>query len=210
METFLDKFLFQKAISSLIKASVLFYLQILLRKADVARNKSKVFGNNSVALERLGNDIIVLREYFESFATNMPVLQTTIEKEFQLLTIIQELLRIAADISDADPSNYIIVLNKTVKDINLTRSIVKDVWRLVNPSEGKKASKLTKSMSFTLFIVGQPGDVIIHTDQDRLIHAELHLGNILFQHYKRSRKKRPMKAINAQQIRCDKPSVRQY
>ena len=197
----------RKALTSLIRASVLFFLQIILRKADnTETHASNHFGNNAVALERLQKDVVLIREYFEEFVGNMPILQSVIETEFHLLITVQEIMRIAAELSDADPYHFIIVLNKIVKDVDMTRCIVGDLWHIVKPSNERMAWKLTKSMRDTLIDIWL-NEEVLYSGQERLIHPELHIGNILSKHYRESRRKRPINIFFPENLRCDKASL---
>lgn len=197
----------RKALTALIRASVLFLLQIILRKADnTETHSSKHFGNNVVALERLQKDVVVIREYFEGFAGKMPILQNVIETEFHLLITVQEIMRIAAELSDADPHHFIIVLNKIVKDVDMTRCIVGDLWHIVKPSNERMAWKLTKSLRHTLMDVCT-NEEVVNSGQERLIHPELHIGNILLKHYRESRRKRLINVIYPANLRCDWSSL---
>ena len=131
LETFLDEFMLKKTVDSLVAATVIFYVKCLLLKAE-SHNSNKVayFNNTLVALERMDKDVKVLREYFDGLAEGMPALAKVIEKEFQILTTLQELIRIAIGISDTEASDFIVVLHKRLKDINVTKCVVGDILLL--------------------------------------------------------------------------------
>eukprot|EP00957_Ditylum_brightwellii_P080622 6131771-Ditylum_brightwellii.AAC.1 len=91
----------KKTVDALVGASVLFYVKCLLMKAEQhTSNKVAYFSNTLVALERMDKDFKILRGYFDGLAEGMPDLTKVIVKEFQILTTLQELIRIAVGLSD--------------------------------------------------------------------------------------------------------------
>ena len=166
LDTFLDDFLFKKIVNALVRASVVFYIKSLLVKGKKHRKgKEPFFHNNFVALVRMEKDITIMREYFDSFVPNAPELSKVIEEEFHVLITVIELMRIADGISDSDPRQFIAVLHKRIKDENITRLVVKDLWHLTNPSEKKKNCRKTSSLMHTLVRVSPPQKVKFANDR---------------------------------------------
>eukprot|EP00957_Ditylum_brightwellii_P006835 517734-Ditylum_brightwellii.AAC.1 len=54
------------------------------------------FNDTTKALGRMKDDIRIMREYFEGHVETMPALKRTIQKEFEVLTIVCEILSSAS------------------------------------------------------------------------------------------------------------------
>ena len=100
--------------------------------------KVPFFNDNITAVERIEGDVKVMKDYFNGFVENMPSLGQVIETEFQVITTILELLRIAIGISDSNVSDFTLILHRKVKDIKITRYVLGDLWHLVKPLEEKE------------------------------------------------------------------------
>jgi len=193
LETFLDEFMLKKTVNALVAASAVFYVKCLLLKAENhTSNKVAFFSENHVALERIDKDVKVMRDYFDGLAEGMPALSKVIEKEFQVLTTLQELFRIANGISDSDAGDFIVVLHKQVKDINITKHVVGDLWHLVQPTEERTVWELTESLEQTLIAVCPPDNSKIA--HDRMNVPGLRLDETLAKLYIGSKRKRPVVA----------------
>ena len=193
LETFLDEFMLKKTVDALVAASVVFYVKCLLLKAENHNNnKVAFFGDPLVALDRMDKDVKVLRDYFDGLAEGMPALTKVIEKEFQVLTTLQELIRIAIGISDTEASDFIVVLHKRLKDINITKYVVGDLWHLVQPTEERKVWELTESLEESLIAVCPPENSNIAND--RMNVPGLRLDETLAKLYIQSKRKRPVVA----------------
>ena len=157
LETFLDEFMLKKTVDALVAATVVFYIKCLLLKSESHRSKKTPYFTDTItALERMDGDIKILRSYFDDLADGMPALNKVVEKEFSVLTTFQELIRVAAGISDSDASDFILVLHKTVKDINITKHVVGDLWHLVQPTEERAIWEQTESLEESLLAVCPP------------------------------------------------------
>lgn len=193
LETFLDEFMLKKTVDALVAASVVFYVKCLLLKAEKHNNnKAALFQDPLVALERIDKDIKVMRDYFDGLAEGMPALSKVIEKEFHVLTTIEELIRIAIGVSDSDASDFIVVLHKRLKDVNITKYVVGDIWHLVQPTEERTVWELTESLEQTLLAVCPPDNSKIAND--RMNVPGLRLDESLALHYIQSKRKRPVLA----------------
>ena len=185
---FLDEFMLKKTVDALVAGSVIFYSTCLLLCAE-KHNNNKVgyFHDNQVALERMDRDVKEIKEFFDRLAQGMPALGKVIEKEFEVLTTIMELLRIAAGFSESDASDFIVVLHKRVKDINITKHVVGDLWHLVKPTEEKAVWELTESLEASLVAITPPETAIL---QKRMNLPELRLDQSLAQLYIKSTRHR--------------------
>lgn len=193
LETFLDEFMLKKTVEGLVAASVVFYVKCLLIRAEKhTSNKKAYFVDPTVALERLEKDVKVLRDYFIGLSEGMPVLVKVIEREFQVMTELQELIRIAIGVSDTEASDFIVVLHKRLKDINITKHVVGDIWHLVQPTEERTVWELTESLEPTLIAVCPPENSNIAGD--RMNVPGLRLDETLAKHYIESKRKRPVVA----------------
>jgi len=154
VKVFLDKFLLQKVMKALILASVIFYVECLLFRSALHKSKKDAsFINSALAIERMEGDIKVLRDYFNGFVGDMPALGQVIETEFQVITAILELLRIAIGVSDSNASDFIVVLHRKVKDVKITKWVLGDLWHLVKPKKEKEIVKSIKLLTRSLVAV---------------------------------------------------------
>jgi len=192
LETFLDEFMLKKAVDALVTSSVIFYVKCLLLKAE-KHNSNRVswFGNVEKSFERMFGDIKVIRDYFEALAEGMPALTKHIEKEFELLTTVQELMKIAAGSMESEPRDFILVLHKVIRDVNITKKIVGDLWHLVKPWEERNVCDITVSLEESLVAVCPPDNL---PKSGRLNVPGLRLDETLAKLYNESKRKRPVVA----------------
>jgi hypothetical protein len=120
-------------------------------------NKKSVWSDNKRALERMRGDISVMREYFESLASSYPALNRAVETEFEILDTVHELMSIAAGYSRSTDSDFIILLQKRVKNITITKFAVGDLWHLVKPTDEKAIYDMVDKMEDQLKAVA-PND----------------------------------------------------
>ena len=164
---YMDDFMVVKSMMSLMSATVIFYAKYLFQRAKMHRGKMQpYFGDVKTALRRMTDDIIVLREYFEGIAKQMPSLKKNIDKDFEILTTIHEILSIASGLSMSEPSDFILVLHKHVRDIVLTKQIVVDLWRLVDPWKELHVLQLVE-LNNNLLMIAPDDDAITLEANDR-------------------------------------------
>jgi len=201
LEHFLDEFMLKKAVNALVRSSVIFYIKCLLEKAEKHNNNRVIaFGDIGQVFDRMFRDIKVIRDYFEGLAEGMPALTKLIEKEFEVLTTVQELMRIAAaEENEDDARDFIVVLHKVIKDINITKHVVGDLWHLVQPTKERAIWEITESLEETLKAIC-PEDESLAPTNDRLNIAGLRLDQTLAQLYLRSKRKRPVVAGNVEKV----------
>merc|ERR1712232_689423 len=110
-------------------------------------SKSKpLWGDNNRALERMRGDIDVMREFFDELADAYPSLPRVIENEFGVLDTIYELLSIANGTSDSTDRDFVILLQKKIKNIAITKYVVGDLFHMVNPAKEETIYALIDSM----------------------------------------------------------------
>jgi len=198
LETFLDEFMLKKAVNALVTSSVIFYMKCLLERAERHNNNRVIaFQDIGVAFERMFRDIKIIRDYFEGLAEGMPALTKHIEKEFEVLTTVQELMRIAATESEDNARDFIVVLHKVIKDINITKHVVGDLWHLVAPTKERAVWELTESLEANLIAVCPPE---LTQTNNRLNVSGLHLDETLAHFYMQTKRKRPVVAGNAEKV----------
>jgi len=193
LETFLDEFMLKKTVDALVASTVVFYVKcLLLRSEKHNNNKLPYFGDTVLAMERMDRDIYVMRNYFDGLSEGMPALKKVVEKEFEVLTTIQELIRIAAGISDSEAMHFILPLHKRVKDINITKHVVGDLWHLAQPTEERAIWEQTESMEADLLAVCEPDNSKIANN--RMTVPGLRLDETLAKICIESKRKRPVHA----------------
>eukprot|EP00529_Nitzschia_sp_RCC80_P008811 CAMPEP_0113453782 /NCGR_PEP_ID=MMETSP0014_2-20120614/7529_1 /TAXON_ID=2857 /ORGANISM="Nitzschia sp." /LENGTH=1191 /DNA_ID=CAMNT_0000345175 /DNA_START=500 /DNA_END=4075 /DNA_ORIENTATION=+ /assembly_acc=CAM_ASM_000159 len=135
LEEFLDELMVGKTLDALVTATVIFYIKSLLQKSSTHSQKKSIWSDNARALERIRGDIDTMREYFESLADAYPTLFRAVPDQFEVLDTIHELLAIASGQSRSTDRDFVIVLQKRIKSIPITKLVVGDLWHLVNPNE---------------------------------------------------------------------------
>ena len=202
LEHFIDEFMLKKAVDSLVKSTVVFYVKCLLLNAEKHRdNRNSYFGSNRKALDRISGDIKVLQEYFDGLSEDMPALKKIIEVEFDFLTTIYELMCIAAGLSNSDASDFILVMHKRIRDIDLTKNAVGDLWHLVNPTEERTVWELVESMEDTLLAVAPTDITQAQQAQDRSQVSGLRMDEMMAMVYLDSRRRRKVKPGAVERLR---------
>lgn len=198
---YMDDFMVVKSMMSLMSATVIFYAKCLLQRAETHRNNKKpYFGDVKTALDRMTGDIKVLRDYFESLVPQMPTLKKNVDKDFEILTTIHELLSIAAGISVSEVEDFILVLQKRVRDVGITKHIVGDLWHLVAPTEERYVWELVESMEERLTAIAPPDDALALEVNDRAYVKGLRLDEMAVKLIIKSRRNRPIKASAVENI----------
>lgn len=194
LETFLDELMVQKAVEAQVTSSVTFYIRILLAKA-AAHNSSRsgAFESNERAINRMRDDVNVIREYFDSLADSMRTLGRVIENEFAVLETVIEILAIAAGLSDSEINNFAIMLQKRVKNVGLTRLIICDLYHLVNPGEEKKVNDELEKIEDEMSAVAPTDEKAAKLAMDRQSVPGLRLDEMMARHCAESTRKRPIK-----------------
>jgi hypothetical protein len=193
LETFLDEVMVQKCVEAQVAASVNFYIKCLLTRASEHNSgRNSYFGDNEKAIKRMKGDAELIREHFEVIAEEaMPTLKRVIEREFSLLDTIIELLSIAAGVSHSDVQDFILVLQKRVRNVSITKFVVGDLYHLVKPTEEHVLYELIDSMEAEMSSMADEKAI---TNVDRNSVPGLRVDLMMAQHCAESERKRPDKA----------------
>mmetsp|Transcript_7265 Transcript_7265/g.15808 ORF Transcript_7265/g.15808 Transcript_7265/m.15808 type:complete len:1110 (-) Transcript_7265:70-3399(-) len=201
LEHYMDDFMVVKSMMSLMSATIIFYAKCLLLRAEKHRNnKRPFFGDVKKALDRMTGDIKVMRDYFEGLVPQMPSLKKNIEKDFEILATIHELMSVAAGFSVSDAEDFILVLQKRVRDVGITKHIVGDLWHLVAPTEERYVWELVESMEEQLMAIAPVDDALALEVNDRSYVKGLRLDEMAVKLYVKSRRNRPIKATAVESI----------
>lgn len=197
LETFLDELMVLKAVEAQVSSSVNFYIRCLLKKASQhSNNKKSFFGDNQLALNRMRGDAAVMREYFDGLAAEaMPTLARAIEREFKLLEAVFELLAIAAGISKSDAHDFILVLQKRVRNVPITKFVVGDLYHIINPVEERGVYELIDGMEEEMNAVAPTDEQAASSAKDRGSVPGLRMDEMMAKHCTDNKKRnRPLKA----------------
>lgn len=201
LEQYMDNFMVVKSVMSLMSATTIFYAKCLLQRAEMHRsNKKPYFGDVRTALDRMTGDIRVMRDYFDGLVPTMPSLKKNIEKDFEILTTIHELMSIAAGFSVSEAEDFILVLQKRVRDVGITKHIAGDLWHLVQPTEERYVWELVESMEEQLVAIAPVDDALALEVNDRSYVKGLRLDEMAVKLYVKSRRNRPVKATAVESI----------
>ena len=139
LEVFLDELMVGKTLDALVTATVIFYIRYLLRKvANHKSNKEPMWSDTYRALDRIRGDIDTMKGYFEDLMEAYPALKRAVPEQFEILETVYELLSIAAGRSQSSDRDFVIMLQKRIRNIPITKLVVGDLWHAVNPTEEKE------------------------------------------------------------------------
>merc|ERR1712194_29734 len=190
-----------KSMMSLMSATIIFYAKCLVQRAERHRsNKKPFFSDIKQALDRMTGDVKVMRDYFEGLVPKMPSLKKNIEKDFEILATIHELMSIAAGVSVSDAEDFIMVLQKRVRDVGITKHIVGDLWHLVAPIEERYVWELVESMEEQLVVIAPKDDALALEVNDRSYVKGLRPDEMAVKLYVKSRRNRPIKASAVENV----------
>jgi len=184
----------QKTVEAQISSSVNFYIRCLLAKsAQHNSGRNSYFSDNEKALARMRGDAHIIREYFDGLAESMPTLRRVIEREFDLFEAVLELISIAAGISKSDAQDFVLLLQKRVRNVSITKFVVGDLYHLVNPGEERTVYELIDTMEEVMSAVAPTDDKAVSIAKDRNTVPGLRIDQILAKHCDESKRKRPLK-----------------
>mmetsp|Transcript_13083 Transcript_13083/g.30965 ORF Transcript_13083/g.30965 Transcript_13083/m.30965 type:complete len:1087 (+) Transcript_13083:268-3528(+) len=191
LEEYLDELMVGKTLEALITATVLFYIRTLLAKSSAHTSKTKpLWGDNDRALERIRGDIQVMRDFFEELADAYPSLPRVMENEFGVLDTFYELLSIANGSSESTDRDFVILLQKKIKNIPITKYVVGDLFHMVNPAKEEAIYNLIDSMEDELVAVAPTDEQAFDVVLARQTVPGLRLDQELAKHCDESRGKR--------------------
>jgi Exocyst complex component Sec6 len=196
LETFLDEVMVIKVVEAQITSSVIFYIRMLLLKSSQHKGRDSYFSNNELALNRMRGDIHVLRDYFQGLSENMPTLTRVMETEFGLLDAVLELLSIAAGLSKSDAHDFILVLQKRVRNVQITKFAVGDLYHLMKPADERSVYELVDTMEEEMQAVAPNDEKAMAAAQDRMTVPGLRVDQMMAKHIHENTRNRPLKAGN--------------
>lgn len=197
IEEWMEGIMVRKAVDALIKASINFYIRRLLLKAEKKGAKQSSFTDNQRALTQIGKDIDVIQGYFEGLVETFPALERVIESEFEVLRTVLDLLVIAAGFDeDTSPIDYLPVIQKNIRNINITRFMIGDLWHLVNPTGEKDLYAIIEENEAQLKAFDIKDD---HIDAEH-VDSTLQLDRVVIEVVGNSSRKRPLKGDTAKQM----------
>ena len=195
LEVFLDEVMLQKTVEALIISSVNFYVKYLLKRASQHNSgRNSCFSDNKRAIDRMRGDLSVLQEYFDGLAESMPTLKRVSEKEFEFLGAILEMISIAAGISRSDAHDFILVFQKRIRNIHLTKYFVGDLYHLVAPSEERAIYEMIDGMEDELNTIAPTDEKAASSSQDRTAVPGLRIDRVIAEHIDECNRKRPLTA----------------
>jgi hypothetical protein len=168
LEVFLDELMVGKSVDALVTATVIFYIKCLLKKAaNHKNNKHSLWSDNPKALTRIMGDIKVMKEYFVSLSSSYPALKRVVDNEFEALETIHELLSIAAGTSSSSSRDFILFLQKRVRNIPIVKYVAGDLWHLVKPTDEKAIYELIDEMEEEMNAIAPTDELAMSTAMDR-------------------------------------------
>ncbi|KAL7566211.1 hypothetical protein ACA910_011281 [Epithemia clementina (nom. ined.)] len=195
LENFLDEVMVQKCVEAQVSASVNFYISIMLKKASEHNSSSRsYFSDNEKALTRMRVDIQIIRDYFEGLSGDMPTLTRCIERDFGFLDSVIEVVAIAAGISDSDIHDFVLVLQKTIKNFAITKFVVGDIYHLVKPSGERAIYELIDGMESEMAAVAPNDEQAASIARSRMTVPGLRVDQELAKHIQSTTRNRPLQA----------------
>ena len=195
LENFLDEVMVQKCVEAQVNATVNFYITNLLRKSSGHNSsRSSYFSDNQKALARIRGDIQIIREYFDGLSGDMPALTRVIEREFGFLDSIVEVVAIAAELSHSDIRDFVLVLQKTIKNFAITKFVVGDIYHLVKPGIEHTIYELIDGMESEMAAVAPNDEQAASVARNRMTVPGLRIDQELAKHIQDSTRHRPLQA----------------
>lgn len=195
LETFLDEVMLQKTVEAQVMGSVNFYIRALLARAtEHNSNRTPFFGHNEKSIGRMRGDVMVIREYFDGLAEGMPTLGRVITKEFEFLESIIELVAIAAGTSRSELKDFVLVIQKRVRNFGVTKFVVGDIYHLVSPSDEKRIYEEIDSWEEEMAAIAPNDDKVASYARDRSVVPGLRIEHVLAEHVDMSTRNRPIGA----------------
>jgi len=148
---FEQDFLYHKMLGALIRATICFYIETFVGKAEKFRKTSRLYGKKtarkkisfnspSKAVVRIGHDVQILRDYYQDIASGNMALTRVVSKEFSILTLLMECMNHAANESKEEIlEGFVFAVHKeTGFKADITRYLMSDIWLLM----GRKGEHL--------------------------------------------------------------------
>jgi hypothetical protein len=189
LETFLDEVMVQKTVEGQITASIIFYLTMLVRKSSQHKGRDSFFNNNERALARMRGDVQTIREYFEGQSESMPTLSRVVEREFTLFEAMIEIMAIAAGLSTSDIQDFVLVMQKSIRNVAITKFVIGDLYHLVKPTEEHQIYELIDGMEAQMTAVAPEAPAA-----SRSTVPGLRIDQAMAKHIEETDRKRPLQA----------------
>jgi len=203
-ETFLDELMVGKTLDALVTSTVIFYIKCLVKKSIAhANNNTSVWPEDQIrrGLERYSGDVQVMKEFFENLADSYPSLNRAIANEFEILDHIHEMMSIASGNSSSSERDFIIVLQKRIQNITLTKYLVGDLYHLLGPSGERTIYELVDSIEEELLAVAPDDEQAVDICLARQTVPGLRLDQELAKLFDKSPRTRPgLRRANAEAI----------
>ena len=194
LETFLDEVMVGKAIDGLVSATVIFYLKCMMRKSAKHNDgKRSVWSNDAKALQRMTGDVKVMKEYFEALSPSYPSLSRTLESEFEILETVHELLSIASGNSTSNSHDFILFLQRRIRNVEISKMVVGDLWHLVKPSEERQIYEMIDGMEDELKAIAPTDEEAMKSAINRATVPGLRLDQALAKVFDEHPRTRPLK-----------------
>lgn len=189
LEVWLDEVMVQKCVEAQITSSIIFYLKMLVKKSAEHKSRSSLFSDNDRALQRMRGDMQTIREYFVGQAESMPTLTRVIEREFTLFEAIIEIMAIAAGLSSSDIQDFIFVMQKSIRNVAITKFVVGDLYHIVNPPDEHKIYELIDGLESEMLAVAPQAPAA-----SRSTVPGLRVDQAMAKHIEDTDRKRPLQA----------------
>jgi hypothetical protein len=196
LEVWLEDLMVRKVVDALVISTLNFYIRRLVLKAEKKNQKDSSFKDPAKACQRISGDIAVFREYFESLISTFPALERVIEAEFSVVKLVLNYLEVAAGVKDQDPTELVWAFQKRIKDVDLTKATVGNLFHIMNPKDEYKIYELMDDpeMTKTLKDLAPSGqDPIDERTTDRGLRLDLVMRDALGN----SRRKRTAGSLRA-------------
>lgn len=203
-ETFLDELMVGKTLDALVTSTVIFYIKCLVKKSIAhANNNTSVWPEDQIrrGLERYSGDVQVMKDFFENLADSYPSLNRAVANEFEILDHIHEMMSIASGNSSSSERDFIIVLQKRIQNITLTKYLVGDLYHLLGPSGERTIYELVDSIEEELLAVAPDDEQAVDICLARQTVPGLRLDQELAKLFDKSPRTRPgLRRANAEAI----------
>lgn len=189
LEMWLDEVMVQKTVEAQITSSIIFYLKMLVSKSATHKARTSFFSDNERALQRMRGDMQTIREYFTGQSESMPTLTRVIEREFTLFEAMIEIMAIASGSSSSDIQDFIFVMQKSIRNVAITKFVIGDLYHLVNPADEYKIYELIDGMENDMTAVAPMAPAA-----SRSTVPGLRIDQAMAKHIEDTDRKRPLQA----------------
>ena len=188
IEEWMEDVMVRKLVDGLVRASINFYIKHLLLKADKSGKKSLCFQDTQKALSRINGDVGEIRNFFQGMTDSFPALQRVINAEFEIMTNIFAILYLAAHDGD-DPQDHFPGLQKAIKNVDICRFMIGDLYHLVAPDKERGIYELFEAHEEQLRVFERDDSYV----DEQFVDDSLQLDKIVVKVIGLSKRKRPIK-----------------